>query len=474
MSEMETSRSAFPMPSPPSPADLGQASREVLRNIGRHCGRRRTTGGRRGRSLKWILRQLRENKSVDLEKVGKALDGLTVPPVFFLEEIAGTLPAYEPPWLLQHFRPPGGARDPWLAAFGQRFRRLLNLPLAPGARGFGRHREIAACEAKHLFDRASAQAELDILGRDLLAAAETAAEDHRLTRGHLADCARFLRAWGAMKLAGGAYGESTDGYELAYRFAVAAGDALSLGSFYHDASHQLLELGQPGHALRFAERAAQQFAARRDRSLLPKALLQLSRALAGLGRHGEARAEAVAALRVSARGEWSLRTAAWLQLARLATGRGSHRRAFGLLRRALANARAPALEAFVHGRLAVALVRLGQKKAAIRAFRDAVELYECSGEYFSAALLAVDLAEALVEGELYAETLELVRTTAPRFERLAGAVAACVLWIDLCALIASGRRDGIREEVGRVREALVETREGRAAAAGSGRWCLVV
>lgn len=471
MSELAAGRSglpdrgSFPMPAPAP--DLGEASREVLRSISRRCGRLRKMGGQRERSLGWIWRQLRENKSFDLAKIAKALEGLTVPPAFFLEEIAGALPACDPPWLLEHFRPPGGASDPLVSTLGHRFRCLLAFPLASRARVECRQREIARFEEQYLFDRQTAKAGLEILGRELLVTAEAAAGGRSLARGHLADCARFLRAWGAIQLSGGAHSESVDSYVLAYRFAVASGDTLSLGFFYHDASRLLLELAQPEHALRFAEKALHHFAARRDRSLLPKALLRLSQALAKLGRHSEARAEAVAALRLCPRSQWRTRTAAWLQLADLATERGSYRRTLGLLRKALANARSPALEAFIHGQLAITLVHLGRKKAADRAFRDAVELFESSGENVAAALLTVDLAEALVQSGLFAETLELVRTMTPRFERLAGAVAACVLWIDLGALIVGGRRDGLREEVVRVREALVEASDGRVPAAGS-------
>lgn len=440
----------------PPPPDLGQASREILRSIGRRCGSFRTPGKRGGRSRMWIWRQLRENKSVDLAKIAKALDGLTVPPVFFLEELAGALPAYDPPWLLEHFRQPGGARDPFVASFGDRFRRLLTLPLAPGARTESRHREIAAFEEKYLSNRAAAKAGLEILGRELLVAAEAAAGDRGLARGHLADCARFLRAWGAIQLSGGAQGESVDSFVLAYRFAVAAGDSLSLGFFYHDASRQLLELEQPALALRFAEKALHYFAARRGRGLVPKALLHLSQALDQLGRHGEARAQAIAALRLCPRGQGSLRASLWLQLARLATGRGGHWRAFGLLRRALANARAAPLKAFIHGRRAITLIHLGRKKWAARAFSEAIKIFESHGENAAVAFLAVDFAEALVVRNMVSETNQLIRAMAPRFGRLAGGVAACVLWMDLYALIAAGQPEGLREQVLRVRKALAE------------------
>lgn len=164
-----------------------------------------------------------------------------------------------------------------------------------------RHREIEALEEKGLFDPQAAKADLEILGRDLLVSAETVIAGGRgLSRGHLVDCARLLLVWGAVQRSTGSQHDSVAALALAYRFGVAAGDAASLGLFYCDAAQQLSQLGQPGHALRFAEAAARHFQTLRDRKFVPKALLELSHAFCQVGRHREARINAIAALRLRA------------------------------------------------------------------------------------------------------------------------------------------------------------------------------
>jgi tetratricopeptide (TPR) repeat protein len=455
------------MPSVPPPPDLGETAREIVQCIVQRRSSMRSTGVLCGRSQMWVWRQLRQNKGIDLAKFAKVLDLFEVPLLFYVEEIADALPTYDPSWILEHFRPRGGVRDPLLVTLEHRFRHLLTLPLKPAARAARRYREIEALEERSLSDRRAATAELETLGRELLGSAEAAAGDRALSRGHLADCARFLRAWGAIRLGAAAHAESIDAYVLAYRFACAAGDTTSLGLFFHDASHLLLELEEPGLALRFAEKAVRHFGLRRDRGLVAKALLQASRALAQLGRHQEARLQAIAVLRCSARGQANLRASAWFQLANLAFGRRNHRRALGLLRRAQANARAASLKASIHGRLAIALANLGRKGVAARAFRHAVKLFESSSEQLAGLCLSVDFAEALVLHGHIAEALELVRAMAPRLERLGAAAAACAAWMDLYALIVGGRRDGIREQLQRVREALAEAGGARWLAAGS-------
>jgi tetratricopeptide (TPR) repeat protein len=269
----------------------------------------------------------------------------------------------------------------------------------------------------------------------------------------LVDCARVLLVWAAVRRAG-APDDTVAALALAYRFGLAAGDVAVLGLFFHLAAQLLADLGQPGLALRFAQTAGRHFQSLRDRSLLPKALLVCSRAHLQLGQRREARMHAVAALRLAGRDQWRVRSFAWIQLAGLAQARGNVRRAFGLLERAKKNSRTEELKALIHGRQAVLLVQLGRNKKASRAFGQAMRYFSRSGQYREIAFFAADLAEALIFRGRVAETLELVRTVMPCFERVEPKARAAGLWLDLCALLHSGRRNRLREQILLVREAL--------------------
>ena len=416
----------------------------------------------------WLWRQLRQNKSVDLVKIIEALGELGVPVRVYLEEVIDSLPAYDPVWLLEHFRPRRNESDPFLAEHASRFRLLLQNPLTIGACSRRRHGEIEAIEQKSLFDSDKAKAALEVLGRDLLGTAEVALTGSLgLGRGDLGNCARLLLAWGAVQRSAGRREDSVEAFGLAYRFGLATRDPVILGLFYCEGAQLLSELGQPGHALRFAEAAARHLRTLRDRSLRALALIQFSQAYAQLGQHQEARLHAIGALRLSGRRERRVRPVAWAQLASLARIRGKLRRSFGLLERAKANVGANSyLKAFFNWRQALLLAHLGSRKDALRAFRSASRIFERAGQSLEILDLAVDLAEALVAKGCHDEILELVRAVAPRFDQLGRETQAPALWLDLCALIIDGRQDGLREQVVLVREALAKASGTRLAPAG--------
>ena len=405
----------------------------------------------------WLWRQLRQNKSVDLVKIIEALGELGVPVRVYLEEVIDSLPAYDPIWLLEHFRPCRSESDPFLAENASRFRLLLENPLTTGACSRRRHGEIEAIEQESLFDRGTAKADLEVLGRDLLGSAEAALAGRGLGRGDLSNCARLLLAWGAVQRFAGRREDSVEAFGLAYRFGLATREPVVLGLFYCEGAQLLSELGQPGHALRFAEAAARHFRTLRDRSLRALALIQFSQAYAQLGQHQEARLHAIDALRLSGRRERRVRPVAWAQLASLARIRGKLRRAFGLLQRAKANAGANSyLKAYFHWRQALLLAHLGSRRDALRAFRSASRIFDRAGQSLEILDLAVDLAEALVVKGCAEETIDLVRSVAPRFDQLGNETRAPALWQDLCALIIDGRHDGLREQVLLVRKALAK------------------
>jgi tetratricopeptide (TPR) repeat protein len=418
----------------------------------------------------WLWRQLRQNKSVDLVKITKTLRHLGVPARVYLEEVADSLPAYDPAWVLEHFCSRSGGRDPFLASLADRFRRLLEEPLTPGACSLRRHREIEALEEKALFDRHAAKAELEVLGRDLLVSAEAAlAGDRGLGRAHLSDCARLLLAWGAVQRFASLREDAAGALSLAYRFGLAARDTAILGLFFSEGAQLLSDLGQPGHALRFAQAAGRHFQMLRKSGLASAAMVQLSQAFAQLGQHREARTHAIGALRLSSRGRSKTRAITWAQLASLARVRGKLRRAIGLFERAKANAGANSyLKAFVHGRQALLLAQVDRRRAAAQAFRSASRIFEKRGETLEILCLAVDLAEALISKGRRSETLDLVRAVTPRFEQWGHDTPgpAPVLWLDLCALILDGRRDRLRQQVLLVREALARASGPRLAPTG--------
>jgi tetratricopeptide (TPR) repeat protein len=412
-------------------------------------------GIRCGRSQMWIWRQLYQNKGLDFGKAAKALGLLKVPVRFFLEEITEALPAYEPYWVLEYFRPRAGVRDPFLATLEKGFWCLLELPFTPGLLVVRRQREIEALELMSQLEPKAAKIELEILGCDLLDEAETVTAGGRgPARGQLVDCARLLLVWGAVQRAHGALDDAVDALALAYRFGVAAGDTAVLGLFFHDSARLLSDLGQPGLSLRFAQAAARHFQLQRDRRLLPMALFQCSRAYLQLGQRRDARIHALAALRLAGRDDWRIRPVAWIQLASLAKARGDFRRAFGLLERAKKNCRSEELKASIHGRQAVFLALLGHTKKAARAFDHAMRYLDRRGRYQEIAAYAAELAEALILKGRFAAALELVRTVTPRFERLSRESPAPALWLDLCALILDGNCKECRQQVSRVREAL--------------------
>jgi tetratricopeptide (TPR) repeat protein len=420
-----------------------------------------------GGSQMWLWRQLRQNKGVDLVKVSRALGSLGLPARVYLEEVLDALPLYDPVWLLEHFSPRRGELDPFLATFQKRFRRLLEHPLAPAARTVRRHRDIEALEEKCHLDRKAGKAELEILGRDLLASAEAAIAGERgLSRGHLADCARLLLVWGAVRRRAGSLDDGVAALALAYGLGLAARDSVVLGLYFHEGAQILSWLGQHGHALRFAQGAVRHFQIVRDRKFLPMALVQFSVVYDKLGQHREARLNAIAALRLCGRDQWKIRQAAWAQLANLAWARGNIQRAFALLERAKKNSRTEELKAFIHGRQAVFLIYQGHATKSARAFNSALKYFGRTNQYREIAVFAVDLAEALIAKSRFAATLELVRVTTPHFEQLGGDLRAAAPWMDLCALILAGEREKCREQVTQVREALA--RAGDSAFWGSG------
>ena len=451
--------------------DLDVKLREVLDDIVRRCGSIRRMGVRCGHSTMWLWRQLRQNKSVDLVKIIEALGELGVPVRVYLEEVIDSLPAYDPVWLLEHFRPRRSESDPFLAELASRFRRLLENPLTAGACSRRRHGEIEAIEQKSFVDRFTAKADLEILGRDLLISGETGlAGDRRLGRGDFGNCARLLLAWGAVQRSAGRRKDSVEAFGLAYHFGLATRDPVILGLFYCEGAQLLSELGQPGHALRFAEAAARHFQTLRDRSLRALALIQFSQAYAQLGQYQEARLHAIGALRLSGRRDRRTRPVAWAQLASLARIRGKLRRAFGLLQRAKANAGANSyLKAFFHWRQALLLAHLGSRRDALRAYRSASRIFDRAGQSLEILDLAVDLAEALVVKGCPEETIELVRSVAPRFDQMGLETQAPALWLDLCALIIDGQQGGLREQVLLVRQALAKASGTRLAPTGLAR-----
>ena len=408
----------------------------------------------------WLWRQLRQNKSVDLVKVAKALGKLGIPARAYLEEVVDALPAYDPIWVLQHFCARHGESDPFLASLKKRFRRLLDAPLALFTGAVRRLREIDELEEKCWLDRQGGKAELEILGRDLLGSAEAAiAGDRGLSRAHLADCARLLLVWGAVQRRAGSLADGVAALVLAHRLGVAAKDPVISGLFFHDGAQILSRLGHHGYALRFAQNAARQFQTLRDRGFLPMALVQLGSIYDQLGQHREARLHAIASLRLAGRHQWQIRTAAWTQLATLAKARGDRRRAFALLERAKKNSRGEELTAYIHGRQAVLLVDLSRAKQAARAFSQAMRYFERQGQYREIAVFAADLAEALLRQGRVAVTLELVRATTPHFERLDDDLRAAAPWMDLCALILDGHREKCRDQIAQVRAALARAEE---------------
>jgi tetratricopeptide (TPR) repeat protein len=415
----------------------------------------------------WLWRQLRQNKGVDLVKVSRALGSLGLPARVYLEEVLDALPLYDPVWLLEHFSPRRGQLDPFLATFEERFRRLREHPLAPAARSARRHREIDALEEKCHLDRQAGQAELESLGRDLLDSAEAAiAAERGLSRGHLADCARLLLVWGAVRRRAGSSEDGVAALALAYGLGLAARDAVALGLSFHEDAQILSWLGQHGHALRFAQGAVRHFQIVRDRKLLPMALVQFSLIYDKLGQYREARLNAIAALRLAGRDQWRIRQAAWARLADLASARGDIKRAFALLLRAKRNSRTEEVKAFIDGRQAVFLLQLGRAKEAARAFNSAMKYFEGLGRYREIAVFAADLAEVLLAQGRFAAALQLVRVTTPRFEKLNDNLRAAAPWMDLCALIAEGERDRCRAQVSKVREALAEAGEFASSANG--------
>lgn len=426
---------------------------EILEAIVRRYGSLRGAGQRCGRSVMWIWRQLRQNKSFDLGKVAEALASLEVPQRFFFEEIADAAPAFDPAWVLGHFHPAQGPLDPFLAAAQQRMKALLELP-AVRASIPRRQSEIQAIEGKRCRDPEGAKSELELLAGELLAAAGP----QGVPRGLLADLAHLLLAWSAVQRSRGRTGDSVESCALAGRAAEAAGDPKSRGLFYLQGSRLMADLGKPAHALRFAQNACGQLQCERKSGLLAAAIVQKSIALADLAQPRESRLEAINALRLAARNDRDTRTAAWLQLANLADARHRDRRALGCLERAKRNARATRPKAILDWRRALVLGRLGRLHEANRAYRAAIAVFDHHNLPRAAARIAVDQLEMSLKNGRHQDVLARVRAASPSFEQLGSQSRAFELWMDLCALLlAEGARASPLALIAAVRRALDES-----------------
>jgi tetratricopeptide (TPR) repeat protein len=329
---------------------------------------------------------------------------------------------------------------------------LALLDRRPSTGGGRRRAEIETLESARLFNRGLAKMGLEGLGGEILSEAETAP----LRCGHLADCAHLLMIWGAVQRARGHRDDATDAYRLGYRLALAGRDSKVLGLFFYFASHLLgIELAQPGHGLRFAERACAIFQHLRDRNLLSQSLIQAGISLYELGRYDEARQKAIAALRLAPRDSWSTRMGAWINLANLAVIRGESRAALGKLGRAKKIAKASSYaSAFLSWREAVILGRLNRVAEANRSFNKAIKMFGSFGQPLDVAFVALDFGEMLVSAGRLAEALAMARSVTPYFELLRGNDQACSLWLDLLALIIQGSRESSLAKVAMLRKVL--------------------
>lgn len=418
--------------------EISETPRRVFERIVVRRNSLRGAGKRCGRSPMWIWRQLRQNKSVDLIKTGKVMAHLDVPMRFFYEEMIDESPAYDPCWLLEHYREGNGLpRDPFLAAIHDRLLALLDRRASAGGRR--RRVEIDSLEEERYFDRGKAKRGLETLGWEILSSAEAAALDC----GQLADSARILMIWGAVQRSQGHRDDATDAYRLGYRLALAGRDSRILGLFYYYAAHLLsIELAQPGHGLRFAEKACAIFQHLRDRDLLSQSLIQTGIAFYELRRYKEAREKAIAALRLAPSESWRVRMGAWMNLANLALVRGKARAALGKLGRAKRLVRGSSYaKAFLFWREAAILSRLNRLAEASRCFRKAINAFEKFGQPLDVAFVALDLGEMLMSAGRFAEALTMAKAVTPCFEKLRCNTQAMALWLDLLALIIQGSRE---------------------------------
>ncbi len=432
-----------------------EAPRRVFERIVLRRGSLRGLGQRCGRSTMWIWRQLRQNKGIDMVKTGKVLDQLGVPVRFFYEEILDQTPEYDPAWLLEHYRENNGIpRDPFLAEVHDRLLSLLDHPAVAG--GKRRRAEIVVLDDRRFYDRNAAKKGLEALAQEILRESEERVEKGEpVRRGALADIARALIVWSGIQRTRGHRDDSVDGYRLSYRLLVRGGDLAVLGIFFYFVPNLLIELGQPHHALRFAEQACTVFQQLRDRDLLAQGLIQRSVALKAVGRNEESRLQAIAALRVAPRSASRTRSAAWSRLGNYALARGKCRSALGKFGRAKKLAAdASYLQGFFAWREAVVLVQLGRQKEAVAHFRKAIDLYERFGQPLDVAFVAVDLAEMLVKMGRFAESLAIAQALTPTFEKLSVNAQALALWLDMVALILQGSRDGSLAHAVLLREAL--------------------
>jgi tetratricopeptide (TPR) repeat protein len=422
--------------------------------VGR-CSSLRGSGKLCGRSIMWIWRQLRQNKSFDLCKVAEALTKLEVPLRFFFEEVIDALPGLDPAWVLRHLHRGGGPLDPFLAAAQERLEPLLALPAVPAAIP-RRHREIDALGAKRLIDPGWAKAELELLAADLIATAEASGgRALGVDRGILADCARLFLAWSAAQSSLGRRDDGIEACVLACRMAEATGDSQARGIFYLHGSRLLSDLKRSGQALRFVQAACGVLQRERKRGPLAEALVQKSIVLAGLQQDREARIEAIAALRLAARTDWRIRATAWLQLAELAVSRRDYRRALARLGRAKKNALPGHLKATIKWREARVLDGLGRVLEANLAFRSAIGTFERQKRPLEAARIAVDHLEMSLKHGRSQDVLARLKASSPHFEQLGCQSRAFELWMDLCALfMADGPRARPLAQVAAVRRAL--------------------
>ena len=459
-------------------ADHPEAPRRVFERIVLRRGSLRGAGRRCGRSDMWLWRQLRQNKGLDLAKTGQVLAQLEVPLRFFYEEILDATSPYDPLWLLDHFRDrPPAVETGFLGRIRGRAQNLLARPPA-GPRGYYRRcrAELESLEERRFFDREEAGERLERAAVSILAQAEFC---DSLPRGLFGDLAFCLLIWADHQRLGGRREEAIDACQIAFPWVERSRDRRVAGTFYLYASELLLELGQAGHALRFAERARllfdEAFEGWRRGEWVAQAHLQRCRILQDLGRPVEARVEARLALRLAAGGSWRIRVDALLLLAELALGRGNVQAAAAGARRARRFCLGPSsFEARVCQREAEICRRLGQREKALALWERSLEL----GQRFSSPRevvgVAVDLAEILIEAGFLERARELAKSCTPLFEQYGGekfgggrnsGSSACPetggvegsalsLWLDLFALLLRQDREGALAQMALLRQAV--------------------
>lgn len=442
-----------------SVADHPEAPRRVFERIVLRRGSLRGAGRRCGRSDMWLWRQLRQNKGLDLTKTGRVLAQLEVPLRFFYEEILDATSPYDPLWLLEHFRERTAEPDPpsgFLERIRSHAQTLLARPPA-GPRGLYRRcrGELEALEERRFLDREAAGKLLEQWALEILAQAEPGVS---LPRGLAGDLALCLLIWADHQRLGGRRDEAIDACQLAFPWVERSRDRRIGGTFYLFASELLLELGQAGHALRFADRARIFFEGScegRRGELVAQAHLLRGRSLQNLGRPVEARVEGKLALRLASADCWRTRVGASLLLAELALERGNTRAAAAGIGRARRYCQGPSqFEALVCRREAEICRKLGQKNQALTSCEQALRLGRRFSPPREVARVAIDLAEMLIEGGNLERARELAKSCTPHFEELGGEDPALPLWLDLFALLLRHDREGCLSQMALLRQAV--------------------